>query len=62
MGLSKQAVSDFKSAYFKRYGKVISDTEAQEKGLELLTFFKIIYKPIRTSSNNDWKQIGGKNE
>ncbi len=44
--LSKKAIDEFKAIYKKEFGQEISDAEAQEKGMKLLRFFKIIYKPI----------------
>lgn len=47
--LSADAVRDFKKIYQKEYRIKLSDQEAQEKGLQLLNFFKLIYKPIPTN-------------
>lgn len=49
MVLSKKAIKEFKVIYKKEFGKDISDEEANTKGLELLRFFKLIYKPIPKS-------------
>jgi len=44
--LSDKAIKEFKKIYADVYGREISEDEAQSLGLELLTFFKLIYKPI----------------
>ena len=46
MRLSKEAIEEFKRIYYKEFGKVLSDEEAQEKGQNLLSLFKIIYRSI----------------
>lgn len=46
MQLSTKAITDFKRIYQKKFGVNLSDIEANEKGVELLTFFKLVYKPI----------------
>ena len=46
MRLSKEAIKEFKEIYYKEFGERISDKEAQEMGANLLSLFKIIYRPI----------------
>lgn len=46
MQLSNKAIIDFKKIYQKKFGVNLTDIEANEKGVELLEFFKLIYKPI----------------
>lgn len=46
MGLNKEAIEEFKDIYYREFGKIISDEEAQEMGQNLLSLFKIIYRPI----------------
>jgi hypothetical protein len=46
MALSEKAIKEFKEIYFKEYNELLSDEEAQDKGQRLITFFKIIYRPI----------------
>lgn len=46
MRLSKKAVEEFKTIYFKKYGVQLTDEQANELGVELLEFFKLIYRPI----------------
>jgi len=48
--LSAQAVQDFKNLYFKKYNKKLTDKEAEDKFLQFLNFFKLIYKPIPKES------------
>jgi len=51
MKLSAKAIQEFKEIYFKEYHKQLSDSEANEKGLSLLNFFKLIYRPILKEKN-----------
>jgi len=46
MRLSKQAIREFKDIYHKEFGRKISDQEAQELGANLISLFKIIYRPV----------------
>ncbi len=46
MRLSKKAIDEFKVIYFLKFGIQLSDEQANELGVELLEFFKLIYKPI----------------
>lgn len=46
MQLSNKAILDFKRIYLAKFGEAISDVEANEKGLILLEFFKLIYRPL----------------
>ena len=46
MQLSDQAISDFKKIYQDIKGVLLSDEEANAKGIELLKFIKLIYRPI----------------
>ena len=46
MQLSQQAIDQFKRIYFLKFQKQLSDEEANKKGVELLKFFKLVYKPI----------------
>lgn len=51
MRLSKTAIKEFKELYYKEFGKIISDEEAQKKGQNLLSLFKIIYRSIPMDKN-----------
>ena len=53
MKLSKRAIKEFKDIYYREFGKIISDEEAQEKGQSLLSLFKIIYRPIPPDNNDE---------
>ena len=46
MRLSKEAIKEFKDIYYKEFGERIADQEAQEMGANLISLFKIIYRPI----------------
>jgi hypothetical protein len=46
MGLSKEAIEEFKKIYSDEFGEEISDEKAKELGESLLSIFKIIYRHI----------------
>lgn len=46
MRLSQKAILEFKAIYLKKFGVALTDEKANELGLELLEFFKLIYRPI----------------
>jgi hypothetical protein len=46
MRLSPNALQEFKDCYQKHFGVLIADDEANKKGVELLEFFRIVYRPI----------------
>lgn len=44
--ISKESLGKFKAIYREEFGKELSDAEALEKGISLLTLMKAIYKPM----------------
>jgi len=50
--LSRKAIDDFKKIYQEEFGKELTDSEGNAKGLELLKFFDLIYKPIPKTTKN----------
>jgi len=46
MKLSKEAIEEFKKIYFNKFKVELSDEEANTKGIELMEFFKLLYKPL----------------
>jgi hypothetical protein len=48
MRLSNKAINDFKRIYFEEFGIKLTDDETNQKGLRLLNFIKLIYRPIPT--------------
>lgn len=46
MTLSTSAISEFRSLYFNQFDIHLSEHQANEFGLELLNFFKLIYRPM----------------
>lgn len=46
MQLSQKVINDFKMIHLKVYKKELSDSQANEMGSQLLSLFKLIYKPI----------------
>lgn len=55
MKLSSLALQEFKECYQKRFGVVLDDDEANEKGLDLLRFFCIVYRPIPKNEYDNTK-------
>ena len=45
--LSKKALEDFKRIWREQFGQEISDEKAIEEGINLLTMFDAIYRPIK---------------
>jgi len=43
MKLSKKAIDGFKKLYLKKYGITLSDTEANDKAVRLLIFYRFKY-------------------
>lgn len=52
--LSDRAIATFKDVYFSEYGVKLADDDANTKGLELLQWMKVIYRPI-PKENKDGK-------
>jgi hypothetical protein len=52
MELSEEQVKRFQVLYEKRFGVSLSKREATEKGLELLTLMRVVYKPITKDQLN----------
>lgn len=44
--LTEEGLTTFKEKYLQMYGVQLTDEVANEKGLELLRFIRVIYKPI----------------
>ena len=45
--LSKEATEEFKKIWVEEFGEEISDERATELGINLLTLFNHIYRPIK---------------
>lgn len=45
--LSKKAADEFKVIWREQFGEDISDEKATEEGINLLTMFNAIYRPIK---------------
>jgi hypothetical protein len=45
--LSEAALKEFKQLYLEEFGEEISDAEATELGINLLTMFQNIYRPVK---------------
>jgi len=59
MSLSKQAINEFKSIYKEEFGEDISDRKAYELAANLLSLFKIIYRPISKERKKKEKEAVG---
>lgn len=46
MNLSNKAISEFQNIYKSVYGSEIAADRAEDMGLKLLNFFKIIYRQV----------------
>ena len=46
MQLSKKAIDDYKKLFFEESKVMLTDEEANRKGVQLLKLMKLIYKPI----------------
>lgn len=57
MRLSNKAIANFKEIYLQEFSVELTDNQANEKGLELLEFFKLIYKPIPKSDAKEYETI-----
>jgi hypothetical protein len=57
MGLSQKAIEEYREAYKKAFGREISDKEAQESAFELLSLFKIVYRPVPEDKKEAMKRI-----
>lgn len=56
MQLSHKAITDFKWIYLEKFNQQLSDEEANKLGVELLEFFKLIYKPIPKNEYENFKK------
>jgi hypothetical protein len=45
--LSEKAMQEFKKLYLEEYGEEISDERATELGINLLTIFDKVYRPVK---------------
>ena len=60
MELSKDAIEEFKDIYYQEFGERISDKEVQEMGVNLLSLFEIIYRPISKFGEQNSKDKNNK--
>ena len=49
--LKNTTLAEFKKIYKKEFGVEIDDITANKMGIELLEFFKLIYRPIPIEQN-----------
>lgn len=53
--LSNLALQEFKKIYLEEFGEELSDEKATELGINLLTIFNHIYRPIKKDWLNKYK-------
>jgi len=56
--LSKKALEDLKKIWREQFGEDISDEKATEEGINLLTMFDAIYRPIKKEWLKELKERG----
>lgn len=56
MQISKDGLEKFKKLYKKHFGKEIDDRDALEKGINLLTLIKAIYKPMTVKEHKELQE------
>ena len=54
--LSKKALDEFKAIWKKQFGEDISDAKATDEGINLLTLFNAIYRPIKKEWANEYDE------
>ena len=47
--ISKEALEEYKAIYKKEFGKDLSDKEALEQTVNLLTIMNVVYRPLKKS-------------
>lgn len=53
MYISPERLKEFQQIYEKHYGTRLTDAEAHERGIHLLTVIKQVYKPIPKQDTNN---------
>ena len=51
--LTDKHIEQFRTLYKNRFGEELSRDEAYERGTQLITLVKAIYKPIKKSQNEE---------
>ncbi len=57
--ISKEALEEFKAIYKKKTGKDISDQDALESAIKLLTLVKAVYRPIKKEWLDEFEKKNG---
>ncbi len=57
MEISREAIEEYKRAYKEIFGRRIPDKSAQEQAFDLLSLFKIIYRPIPEEKKKEMEKI-----
>lgn len=53
MELNQKTISEFQALYKKKTGIDLSDIDAETKALQLLTFTKLVYRPLKKGEIED---------
>lgn len=56
--ISETALQEFKKIWLEEFGEEISDEKATELGINLLTLFDHIYRPVKKS----WLGVASENQ
>lgn len=56
MGLSKQAIKEFKEIYYQEFGERLSDKQALDMAEGLISLFRVIYRPLPESDQGGRKE------
>ena len=54
MRLNKEAIEEFKEIYLREFGQTITDEEARDLGLNLISLFEIICRPVPGQTKPDF--------
>lgn len=57
MQLSQKAIIEFKKIYLEEFKIELTDEDANKKGVDLLNFIRLIYRPIPKINENEYGNI-----
>lgn len=60
--ISKQAIKEYKEIYKKEFGKAISDQEATEQAINLLSLMNVVYRPIKKTWLKEFEEKSKKSK
>lgn len=56
--ISEEALQEYKKIHREEFGEDISDEKAMDDAVNLLTFFDVVYRPIK----KEWLKESGEND